>query len=1154
MYTNISSSFSEIINSNKGVITAKIKIGDTEIIGDSIYSVKCERASCDGAVGVGNLILPSLSFSISSETTIPVVVKGLETTFYIGVSADGAAYEYAPVLSMIIDSVKKSGELYNFETKSKFTCVDKVYKPSVNFPSTVLNVIADISTQLGVTIDTSGISDFAIKSQPAGYTCREVLCAIAERCGLNIHAARDDSKLIFKLYEDSGAVINPDCCDEPDLAVDPVNYKGVSCSSETSLITVGSAPYFTASNTLGYISATEDLETAKSNLTALTLYPGTIKLILGNILYDPWDLIGYSYNGKTISVPACSISHSYDGGLTTEIKIPEISSSNSDGTAQKTSQEQATERLIADLISTKLLVADKVSVDVLEATKAEIKNLYAEKAEFESLRATAATIENLKAVSGRVETLEANSITAAYVEANYAKINLANIANGAIKNIMIDVGAVGEAQIADGSITDAKIVELTANKITAGTLSVERLEIRGTDKSIVYALNNITGALQPQPQKFDTLNGEILTQRTITADKIVANAITSKEIAAKTITANEIATNTITADKLIVTTLSSITADLGTVTAGTIKSKNYVSRTSGMKLLLDTGEWDSKNFKISSDGSITATSGAIGGFTIGATYIANNTTSLAGAANSVYLGTNGISCGTTFKVTKAGALTATSGTIGGWSIGTSSIWGKSPATSDGQSYDVSFNVPLTFDDRHVVLGSNRNTSSSSTELKFAIYAGGMATFNKLDISGATTLWGGVDFRSSATFYSGLSCKDNIKTSGSIYTGDGNTIVNSAGYVGYFVKDAGGVQRTLLAYNPTSGVIGIAVGGFTDDDGNALSTTINIGTTATKTINLKGNSVTADAIITSKISSTTGTLSLPSITSGSISAGSVDVSGSITANTLTTSYGVTCASITATGATINGTATVNGLTVNGGVTAYSLTTTYGATIGTTLTATGITCGSYTTTADEMTFAKQIKAKGGIMLTNNAAVKSDLADGASNQILLRLNASNHVVIGQSGQSGKCYMYGVYNNASSGTVYNVQVNSAGLLSRASSSRRTKYNINYDIDSEAYHKALMSFKTAEFCLIGSTDRKLGMIAEDVETACSIAAVYEDEPVYDAQENVVGYRKTGLINNYDDRAIIQLLVLEAQRKDKEIAELRREINILKSIPIEEVI
>lgn len=1083
--------------------------------GSLYYDVKAVSGS---EFALGGCYAAEIGFGLLYDSSNQYSLYGAKVEISIRLEINENQFESVPLGVFNVDEIQREKNVVYVKALDRMLMFDKAYPTDKISAKLPLTLISEACSACGVELSNTSLSGFANSSVKLSAdenqvgTYRELIGMVCEVIGAFAVINRYGKLEIKKFYGTAVAEYEDFFSSAPKLSdfavsVGKIVYKNtVSGTSGRSLV-MQANPFF---ESMSASQLSSSLGAILNQLSGVTFY-GCEASTFGDPALDAGDII--TVRGKPVMV--MGYTYNFRG----------ISSIESYGDQYEGDVEYDAIKRLAQTVANNLnyLKVNYLDAYSITSTYATIANLNATNISVESLRATAATIENLEAVAARVGTLEANSVTADYVKANYADINLANIEDGTIKSAMIETGAinsaliatgaVGTAQIADGSITDAKIVELSANRITTGILSVERLEIRGTDKSIVYALNNITGALQSQ--EVNTLNGEILTPHTITTDKIVANAITSNEIASRTITANEIKANSITVNELNVTTLSSITADLGTVTAGTIKSKNYVSGTSGMQLLLATGEWDSKNFKISSDGSITATSGAIGGFTIGASYLSNNTTSLAGAANSVYLGTNGISCGTTFKVTKAGVLTATSGTIGGWSIGASSIWGKSPATSDGQSYDVSFNVPLTFDDRHVVLSSNRNTSSSSTELKFAIYAGGMATFNTLDISGATTLWGGVDFRSSATFYSGLSCKENIKTSGSIYTGDGNTIVNSAGYVGYFVKDAGGVQRTLIAYNPSSGVIGIAAGGFTDDDGNALSTTINIGTTATKTINLKGNSVTADAIITSKISSTTGTLSLPSITSGSISAGSVDVSGGITANTLTTSYGVTCASITAT---------------------------------------TITCGSYTTTADEMSFAKQIKAKGGIMLTNNAAVKSDLADGASNQILLRLNASNHVVIGQSGQSGKCYMYGVYNNASSGTVYNVQVNSAGLLSRASSSRRTKYNINYDVDSEAYHKALMSFKTAEFCLIGSTDRKLGMIAEDVETACSIAAVYEDEPVYDAQENVVGYRKTGLINNYDDRAIIQLLVLEAQRKEKEIAELRQEINILKSIPIEEVI
>ncbi|MCH1984546.1 phage tail protein [Ruminococcus sp. OA3] len=182
------------------------------------------------------------------------------------------------------------------------------------------------------------------------------------------------------------------------------------------------------------------------------------------------------------------------------------------------------------------------------------------------------------------------------LKTEYARIDLANIARGAIKTAMIGDGVVGSAQIADGSITNAKIVELSANKITAGVLSVERLIIRGNEKSIVYALNNIDGALQAQ--NVDTLNGEVLTDRTITGDKVVAKSITAGEIASKTITANEILAGAITAAELAA---ECITADK--IAAGDIVGTNGMIDLKAGTFDYGRGKmrWDGRNLNIEAD-------------------------------------------------------------------------------------------------------------------------------------------------------------------------------------------------------------------------------------------------------------------------------------------------------------------------------------------------------------------------------------------------------------------------------------------------------------------------------------------------------------------------------------------------------------------------
>lgn len=103
----------------------------------------------------------------------------------------------------------------------------------------------------------------------------------------------------------------------------------------------------------------------------------------------------------------------------------------------------------------------------------------------------------------------------------------------------------------------------------------------------------------------------------------------------------------------------------GSITAEKITTKNITGTNGWINLRSGTFNygngklvWDGSTLSVS--GKITATTGTIGGFTIGSSYLANGTTSLGTGSSSVFVGTNGISCGTQFKVTNAGAVTASS--------------------------------------------------------------------------------------------------------------------------------------------------------------------------------------------------------------------------------------------------------------------------------------------------------------------------------------------------------------------------------------------------------------------------------------------------------------------------------------------------------------
>lgn len=210
---------------------------------------------------------------------------------------------------------------------------------------------------------------------------------------------------------------------------------------------------------------------------------------------------------------------------------------------------------LAEKVNGITLTVGEITTNYLKTEEAKI--LYAT---IESLNATNTNVKNLTAEYGKFKSLVAEEFAAdraliSDLNTNKANINFANVAiaaieQGFLKSLMVSQGLLADKVISpEVTVTDVLTgVHVYANDITAGTLSVERLEIRGSENSIVYALNNITGALQAK--SVDTLNGEILTERTVTANKIVANSITANEIASKTITTNEIASDTITGNEI----------------------------------------------------------------------------------------------------------------------------------------------------------------------------------------------------------------------------------------------------------------------------------------------------------------------------------------------------------------------------------------------------------------------------------------------------------------------------------------------------------------------------------------------------------------------------------------------------------------------------
>lgn len=193
------------------------------------------------------------------------------------------------------------------------------------------------------------------------------------------------------------------------------------------------------------------------------------------------------------------------------------------------------------------LTADFAKITELDAKYATIENLSATNATITELNANVANIE--KAYIKKIEadeiyakTAEVNTLLAGYVKSDVASI-------GTLFN---KVGLIDRATIVDGHITGfLDAVEINANNITAGTLVADRILLKAPEgsnqKGLLYAINKFGNI---ESTSVDTIDGNILTDRTITADKLIANSITANELDVDKIFGSEAVLNKIVSQQI----------------------------------------------------------------------------------------------------------------------------------------------------------------------------------------------------------------------------------------------------------------------------------------------------------------------------------------------------------------------------------------------------------------------------------------------------------------------------------------------------------------------------------------------------------------------------------------------------------------------------
>lgn len=191
------------------------------------------------------------------------------------------------------------------------------------------------------------------------------------------------------------------------------------------------------------------------------------------------------------------------------------------------------------------LETKKASVEELNAAKAEITDLKATKLDTEVANATYATIKNLDATNANLENLDATygqfqelatnkftaidadikkldteKLSATTADAKYATIDFSNIGMAAIQKLFTDSGIIGDLVVSEGHITGKLVgVTIIGDLIEGGTVKADKLVVLGED-GLYYKLNTNGVTTTAEQTEYNSLNGSVITAKTITAEKV----------------------------------------------------------------------------------------------------------------------------------------------------------------------------------------------------------------------------------------------------------------------------------------------------------------------------------------------------------------------------------------------------------------------------------------------------------------------------------------------------------------------------------------------------------------------------------------------------------------------------------------------------------
>jgi len=187
--------------------------------------------------------------------------------------------------------------------------------------------------------------------------------------------------------------------------------------------------------------------------------------------------------------------------------------------------------LTTNNVTAQNIIADHGTIGNLNSNYAHITNGVIDNAKIGHADVNGLNVNYAHLTNGTIDNAKIDQAKVNNLAANYAKIDATNINTAAIRNAWVDAMMVQSGLIAhEGTVYTLDAIKVNATNITAGTIDVERLIVTVDGEKYMVHIDPSTGT-----PSYEKLDGDVIEDLTITADKIVAGAVTAEKITTENI-------------------------------------------------------------------------------------------------------------------------------------------------------------------------------------------------------------------------------------------------------------------------------------------------------------------------------------------------------------------------------------------------------------------------------------------------------------------------------------------------------------------------------------------------------------------------------------------------------------------------------------------